>query len=39
MSKAGLVFEETFLFRPETLPGWTEEERRGVKYGLARSQF
>jgi RimJ/RimL family protein N-acetyltransferase len=39
MSKAGLLFEETFLFRPETLPGWTEDERRGVKYGLARSQF
>jgi RimJ/RimL family protein N-acetyltransferase len=39
MEKAGLLFENKFLFLPETIPGWTEEERRGVKYGLERQQF
>jgi RimJ/RimL family protein N-acetyltransferase len=39
MEKAGLIFETKFLFHTETLPDWTEEERRGVKYGLTREQF
>ena len=39
MEKAGLLFEREFLWSLEVLPGWSEEERRGVKYGLAREQF
>ena len=39
MEKAGLQFEREFMFGADLLPGWSEEERRGVKYSLARSQF
>jgi len=39
MEKAGLQFEREFLWGADLLPEWSEEERRGVKYGLARSQF
>jgi RimJ/RimL family protein N-acetyltransferase len=39
MAKAGLRFETRFVFRLETIPDWTEEERRGVKYKLTRHQF
>jgi hypothetical protein len=33
-----LVFEGEFFYSAEMIPGWTEEERRAVKYGLARAQ-
>jgi len=44
MEKAGLRFECEFLWGPDVLPGWSEEERRGVKYsacvgGLTESSF
>ena len=35
MSKAGLRWETDFTYPAESLPGWTEAERRGVKYGLS----
>ena len=39
MQKAGLQFEEEFVYSAEMIPGWTEDERRGVKYGLSRTEF
>lgn len=39
MRKAGLLFESDFIFAAEVLPGWTEVERRAVKYSLTRSVF
>lgn len=39
MQKAGLQFEAEFCYSAEMIPGWTEEERRAVKYGLTRAQF
>ena len=39
MEKAGLRFEEDFLYEESLLPGWSEEERRAVKYGLRREDF
>jgi RimJ/RimL family protein N-acetyltransferase len=38
MEKAGLQFEEEFVWPEDALPGWTENERRGVKYGLKATQ-
>ena len=35
MEKSGLLFEEEFVWAAEVMPEWNEEERRGVKYGLA----
>ena len=32
MEKIGLRFEREFFWGPDVLPGWSEEERRGVKY-------
>jgi len=32
MEKVGLAFECNFVYGPEVCPGWTEEERRAVKY-------
>ncbi len=32
MEKTGLRFEHEFVWGPEVLPGWSEAERRGVKY-------
>ena len=34
MEKSGLLFEREFVWDTKVLPGWTEEERRGVKYSL-----
>ena len=34
MEKIGLRFEREFFWGPDVLPGWSEEERRGVKYTL-----
>jgi len=34
MEKAGLLFEREFCWGADVLPGWSEEERRGVKYGI-----
>ena len=39
MEKVGLRFEGEFHYSPEVMPGHSEEERRAVKYGLAREQF
>lgn len=39
MEKAGLQFEEKFVYSTELIPGWTEEERRAVKYSLTRQEF
>jgi RimJ/RimL family protein N-acetyltransferase len=36
MEKVGLRFESEFIWPEGALPGWSEEERRGVKYGLAK---
>ena len=38
MEKAGLSFEENFIYGPEVIPGWSEEERRAVKYSLVLGQ-
>ena len=35
MEKIGLLLEDEFLWGADVLPGWTEEERRAVKYSLA----
>ncbi len=35
MEKAGLVFEAEFYYGEDQLPGWTEAERRAVKYSTA----
>jgi RimJ/RimL family protein N-acetyltransferase len=39
MQKIGLTFEGEFLYGLDILPGWSAEERRAVKYGIARSQW
>jgi RimJ/RimL family protein N-acetyltransferase len=39
MQKIGLRFEGEFFYTPEVLPGYSEAERRAVKYGLAQEQF
>ena len=38
MEKCGLRFEEFFTYPLELIPGWTEEERAAVKYGLSRTE-
>jgi RimJ/RimL family protein N-acetyltransferase len=38
MEKAGLQFKTEFLWPESVLPGWTEQERRGVKYGKAKDE-
>jgi RimJ/RimL family protein N-acetyltransferase len=39
MEKCGLRFEREFVYGAELIPGWTEEERRAVKYSLLRELF
>ncbi len=39
MEKAGLSFECAFTYRPEVLPGWSEEERQAVKYSATAGEF
>lgn len=39
MEKCGLRFEADFLYPPDLLPGWTEDERRAVRYGLCRRDY
>jgi RimJ/RimL family protein N-acetyltransferase len=39
MQKAGLKFEREFHYSLEVIPGWTEEERRAVKYSLRREDY
>ncbi len=39
MEKTGLTFECDFIYSLEAIPGWTEEERRAVKYSLTREGF
>lgn len=35
MEKAGLSYECDFAYSTDLCPGWTEEERRGVKYSAS----
>jgi RimJ/RimL family protein N-acetyltransferase len=37
MEKSGLHFEREFIWDANIFPGWSEEERRGVKYSLERA--
>lgn len=37
MEKSGLKFEHGFIWSADILPGWAEEECRGVKYSLKRN--
>ena len=39
MEKAGLSFECEFAYGPEVLPGWSEAERRAVKYSVIGDTF
>jgi RimJ/RimL family protein N-acetyltransferase len=39
MEKAGLTFENDFIYSVETLPDWTEEERCAVKYSLKATRY
>lgn len=39
MQKCGLTLRERFLYSTERLPGWTESERRAVKYGMSRDEW
>ena len=39
MEKCGLAFEETFTYSRRLLPGWSDDERRAVKYGLDRATY
>ncbi len=34
MEKAGLKFEREFVYPVEIIPGWTEQERRVLKYAI-----
>ncbi len=34
MEKAGLFFEREFVYGPEVMPEWSEDERRAVKYSV-----
>jgi len=34
MEKAGLAFEHDFIYGLDVCPGWTEEDRRAVKYSV-----
>jgi len=37
MEKTGLKFEREFVWGQEVLPGWSQAERRGVKYACERA--
>jgi len=39
MDKVGLRFEAEFYYGEDVLPGWTEAERRAVKYSVTREIF
>ncbi len=39
MQKCGLSFCEEFSYSLDLLPGWSEDERRAVKYGLSRQAW
>jgi RimJ/RimL family protein N-acetyltransferase len=39
MEKAGLKFETAFVYGRDMMRGWTEEERKAVKYSLRREEF
>lgn len=39
MEKCGLRFEAQFRYPKSLRPGWTEAERRAVKFGLSRADF
>lgn len=37
MEKCGMSLEEEFIYPVELLPGWTEHERRAVRYGIRKT--
>jgi RimJ/RimL family protein N-acetyltransferase len=39
MQKAGLLYEADFIYGIDILPGWGEDERRGVKYSVGPDQW
>jgi hypothetical protein len=39
MEKCGLRWERDFIAPLEWHPGWTEEQRRAVRYGISASEF
>ena len=39
MEKCGLVFIKEFFYGQDACPGWTEEERRAVKYGVTADKW
>lgn len=39
MEKCGFRFQYSFVYDEEVLPGWTEQERRAVRYGLTREEW
>jgi hypothetical protein len=39
MRKAGLIYEGDFLYGPDVLPGWNEDERKAVKYSTHRETW
>jgi RimJ/RimL family protein N-acetyltransferase len=39
MEKCGLKFESHFVFEETLLPGWAEDDRKAVKYGLNREEY
>lgn len=39
MEKAGLCFECEFQYDTDALPGWSEQERRAVKYSITRPEY
>jgi RimJ/RimL family protein N-acetyltransferase len=39
LEKAGLTFESEFHYEVDVVQGWTDEERRAVKYSVTRAQF
>ncbi|MEP0889287.1 GNAT family N-acetyltransferase [Leptolyngbya sp. PL-A3] len=39
MEKCGFRFQYSFVYDEEVLPGWTEQERQAVRYGLSRKEW
>ena len=39
LEKCGLLFVGEFFYGQDSCPGWTEDERRAVKYGITRDKW
>jgi RimJ/RimL family protein N-acetyltransferase len=39
MEKCRLIFQGEFFYGQDTCPGWSEDERRAVKYGITRDKW